>query len=234
MYPQKINSGKYNTVFSGKMAATLLQTFFSVFSAEKVQQGLSLFTDKKNTSIASQCVTLIDNPFYKNSVFQMPFDSEGTPSYTKNIIENGILKTYLYDSRAASKDQVESTGNALRLSYSSPITIMPYNFYFEPSTDSLETLFSNLKHGLYITELQGMQSGSNPNTGDFSLAANGYIIRDGKKSTPVNEFTISGNFYSLLKQIKLVGSDISFLMPKGCSCFGSPSLLIENLSVAGK
>ena len=87
--------------------------------------------------------------------------------------------------------------------------------------------------GLLITDLQGMHAGANPITGDFSLAAKGFRVRDGRIAEPVHQITVAGNFYDLLKDVEAVGGDLDFLAPGG-SCFGSPSLLIKNLSVAGK
>ncbi|MEG2511929.1 MAG: TldD/PmbA family protein [Acetivibrio sp.] len=236
---KKISSGKHNAVISGRMMATLLQTFFPVFSAESVQQGLSLLRDKKDTQIASSCLTLIDDPFYSDSFqagshIQMPFDAEGSATYTKYIVENGILKTLLYDGKSAKKENISSTGNGIKENYASPIHIMPYTFYVKPGEISLDSLLKQLENGIYITNIQGLHAGADPITGDFSLAAGGFLVVSGKKSQSIKEFTISGNFYTLLKQILALGDDIKFGPPKGCSCFGSPSVLVQNISVAGE
>ena len=84
-----------------------------------------------------------------------------------------------------------------------------------------------------ITELQGMHAGANAISGDFSLSARGFRVEGGKKTTPVKQITIAGNFFTLLKDIAAVGSDLDFGMP-GYSRVGSPSLLVPEMSVAGK
>jgi hypothetical protein len=91
---------------------------------------------------------------------------------------------------------------------------------------------AKLGDGLLITELQGMHAGANPVTGDFSLAAKGFMVRGGSLAGAVNQITVAGNFYELLMNVEAVGGDLDFHAP-GASCFGSPSLLIGNLSVAG-
>ena len=78
-----------------------------------------------------------------------------------------------------------------------------------------------------------MHAGANAVTGDFSLAAKGFRIEGGRVASPVNQITVAGNFYELLKDVEAVGSDLEFRAP-GTSCFGSPCLLISALSVAGK
>ena len=85
-------------------------------------------------------------------------------------------------------------------------------------------------YGVIITEFAGLHSGASSVTGDFSLAAKGFMIEDGKKSFPVEQITVAGNFFTLLKDIEEIGSDIKFPM----SSIGSPSLIVKELSIAGK
>lgn len=232
--PVKIESGKYDVVFSGHMMATILRTFAPVFSGEEIQRGLSLLGNKEGQKIAGDCITLVDDPFYKNSPLQIPFDAEGVPAYTKHVIEKGRLKTVLHNMKTGEKAGVKSTGNGLKQKYSLPITIMPFHFYLKPGIKKQEELFMQAKEGIYITSLQGMHSGANSSTGDFSLAAGGFLIKDGKKAEAVKGFTVSGNFYDLLMNIKEAAADLSFLIPKGLSVYGSPSVLAKDLSIAGE
>lgn len=234
MNPDAVKSGIYDIVFSGKMMASILSTFASVFSAEQIQKGLSLLKDKEGGKIADTCVNLVDDPFYKDSFVQMPFDAEGVPSHTKYVIENGILKTVLHNMKSAAKSGCSSTGNGLKQKYSSPVTIMPFHFYIEPGSKAQDELFKQAGKGIFITSLQGMHAGANPSTGDFSLAAGGFLIEEGRKSKAVKGFTVSGNFYELLKKIGETGSDLEFLLPRGVSVFGSPSVLVHGLSIAGE
>ncbi len=81
-----------------------------------------------------------------------------------------------------------------------------------------------------MTELMGLHAGANPVTGDFSLASKGFLITDGKKGAPVKNFTVSGNFFDLLKEVEKLGDDLDFIRGK----YGSPSVMVRNLAVAGK
>ena len=112
---------------------------------------------------------------------------------------------------------------------------MPYNFYMEKGqAGSKEDIFQAIQNGIYITQLDGLHAGANPASGDFSLSSGGFLIKDGRKDRPLKNFTISGNFYQLLKDVALVGSDLEFQMPRGTSCFGGPSIAVKGMAVAGK
>ena len=95
---------------------------------------------------------------------------------------------------------------------------------------SFETLVSLVQDGIYITEVQGLHAGLNGISGDFSLSASGFLIKDGKLDHPVHEITIAGNFFDLLNQIEGIGNDLDF----GPSNIGSPSLFVKSLAVAGE
>ena len=91
----------------------------------------------------------------------------------------------------------------------------------------------DMADGLYITELQGLHSGANMVSGDFSLAAKGFLVRGGSFDRPVEDITVAGNFFELLQNILETADDLRFGMPSGSACFGSPALLVSGLSVAG-
>ena len=230
-----VDSGSYPIVFSNKMTATMLSTFFSVFSAEAAQRGMSLLAGKEGQEIAAPSVTVTDDPFPEDSLVRMPFDSEGVATHRKNVVENGRLITLLHNLATAQKAGVSSTGNGQKTSYASTVSIMPYNFYMNKGgAGSREDLFKAAQSGIYITELNGLHAGANPVTGDFSLSSAGFLIENGAKTRPVKNFTISGNFYELLKNIALVGDDLEFQTPHETSCYGAPSIMVKDMAVAGK
>lgn len=229
-----IPSGKYGVIIRNDVMADILSTFSGIFSAYNVQKGLSLLKGKVGSDIASKTVTIIDDPLMEKGLCSTPFDDEGVACYTKTIIEDGKLKTFLYNLKTAKKDGVKSTGNASKASYASTVGISPSNFYIKPGNKSFNELMIALGNGLLITEVQGLHSGANPVSGDFSLAAKGFEIKEGKKSRPVEQITVAGNFYNVLLDVVEAGEDLKFGVPSGSSCFGSPSLIVKELSVAGK
>ena len=230
----EIASGKYDVIFSGKQMRAMLSAFASTFSAKNAQLGLSLLKGKEGEKIASECVTLMDDPLYEGSPMQLPFDGEGVATYRKAVIENGTLKTLLYDLSTAKRVGGTTTGNGQRSSYSDPVSIAPYHFYLAGGNVSEDALMQTLGDGIYITELKGLHAGANAVTGDFSIESAGFMVRDGKRAEAVRSFTVAGNFFSLLKEIEALSDTVHFGMPSGFTVYGSPNALVRNMSIAGK
>ncbi len=226
-----VKSGEYEILLDGMVSSDLLASISSIFSARSVQKNLSLLKGKIGEKVASEHVTIADDPFYKGGSGTSSFDGEGVATRYKEIISGGVLQTYLHNLRSAAKDNVKTTGNASRGSYKSTIGISASNLYFKPGEQGLEDMVGEISNGIHIVDLDGMHSGFNPISGDFSLPAKGYLIEKGIKKKAVNQITLSGNYYDLLKNIRAVGSDLRFSM--GGST-GSPSILAGKLSVAGE
>lgn len=136
--------------------------------------------------------------------------------------------------KSAAKKQNASTGNAGRASYKREIEVAPTNLYIENGGASLDDLFAQMNDGLYIVEVQGVHSGTNKVSGDFSLAAHGFWVENGAIARPVHQITISANYFDLLKEVKALGNDMEFTLPIGQrSSYASPSWLIPSIAVAG-
>ena len=225
-----IPSGIYRVIIEKGAMSSLLRVFSSVFSAENVQKGMSLLGGKEGEVIASEVVTLVDDPLLPGGPDSRGFDDEGVKSQTKNVVENGVLKTLLHNLKTARKAGVKSTGNARKNDYASPVHVAPSNFFFKPGEKDLDGLMADMGEGVVITDVSGLHAGANPSSGDFSLLAEGYTVKDGKKDQPVDRITVAGNFYRLLKNIRAVGSDLKFTGSSVCS----PSIDAGELNIAGK
>ncbi|GFR35411.1 TldD/PmbA family protein [Thermobrachium celere] len=231
---ESIPSGKYKVILRRDAAATLLATFSSIFSGDAVQKGFSLLKGKIGKKIASDKITILDDPFLKDAPSSCSFDDEGVETYTKEVIKDGVLKTYLYDIKSAKKDGVKSTGNGFKASYKSPVVVSPTNMYIVKGTLDYEEAIKRQERAIIITSLQGLHSGANPVSGDFSLAAEGYLVENGSITKPVEQITIAGNFYKLLEDVEEVLSDFELALPSGMGSYGSPSIIIKELNVSGK
>lgn len=228
-----IKSGDYTIVLRNNASADMLESFTGIFSAENVQKDLSLLKGKLNEKIGSDKFTVIDDPFMEGGLSSKSFDGEGVACKFKKVIDKGVLKTYLHNLKTAKKDGVETTGNASKSSYKSPIDISPSNFYIDKGYKSFDEIISSIEKGILITELQGLHSGLNTISGDFSLAALGFEIESGKIKRPVEQITVAGNYFDMIKDIEEVGTDLKFGLP-GDAYIGSPSLKIKKLSVSGE
>jgi PmbA protein len=226
-------SGAYPVILRWDAMASILWRFSGVFSADSAQKGMSLLKGREGEKIAADCVTIVDDPHRAEAAGSMPFDGEGVPTYKKEIVKSGVLETLMHNMMTANKQGVKTTANASRASYASPVGVSPSNFYIAPGEKDLDGLMKEMGDGLLIANVQGLHSGANEISGDFSLSARGYLVKDGARAGAVRQITVAGNFYQLLKDIALVGSDLRFDSASN-SNFASPSVLVRSLSVAGK
>ena len=224
-------TGQYPVVFAPSAMCSLLGVFSAIFSSENAQKGLSKLAGKEGEVIAAPIVTLVDDPFFPDSSRQHSFDAEGSPTFTKNVIEGGVFKTLLYNMKTAAVAGKKTTGNASKAGYDAPVAVRPFTMYLVPGQKSEEELLAPIEKGVYITSLGGLHAGANPITGDFSLQSSGFMIELGKKTTFVKSFTVAGNFYELLKDITEIGRDLE---TPGMGSFGSPAVRVDGLSIAGK
>lgn len=229
LHAEPCESGEMPVIFRGDAMVDLLGAFHSIFSADAAQKGLSLLAGKEGESVASACVTIVDDPLRIDCMSACPFDDEGVAARTKHVIKKGVLKTLLHNLKTAKKAGCESTGNATRQGRGA-IGVAPTNFYLTQGNQDLLALENSMREGIVITRLDGLHAGTDAISGDFSILSKGYMIRDGKRSQAIEKVTVAGNFFTLLKEIVAVGSDLCF--PFGN--FGSPSVWVSKLSVAGK
>ena len=228
-----IPSGQYPVLLEREAARSLFDTFSQIFVAEKAQKGFSLLNKEKiGEVIAAPHITLRDDGVTDLSLGSFSFDAEGVATQNKAVIENGVLKTLLYNTKAAAKDGVKSTGNASKAGFGGAITTGTTNFYIVPGEKSYDQLVAGIQKGVIITDLAGLHSGTNPVSGDFSVSADGYFVENGKITKPIEQITVAGNFYELLKNIETVGSDLRF-RSMGAGGIGMPSILVNGLSIAG-
>ncbi|MBQ1848017.1 MAG: TldD/PmbA family protein [Clostridia bacterium] len=223
-----MKSASRRVIFRNNAFCDMISTFSGIFSSENAQKGLSLLAGREGEKIASDCVSFTDDSTVDFAFGSRSFDSEGVPGQRTEVVENGVLKTLLYNLKTANKAGVRSTGNA------SGGGVSVTNFSLRPGDATLERLCEKAKEGFIITDVSGLHAGANAMTGDFSLMAKGYKFENGgKDKTPVTGVTVSGNFYELLKNVEEVGSDVYVNMfGKAVS---SPSVLLSApMSIAGE
>ncbi|OYT14850.1 MAG: peptidase U62 [Bacteroidetes bacterium 4572_77] len=229
-----VKSGNYKVVFENTCFADLLASFSGIFSAESVQKDLSLLKGKLGEKIAADIVNIVDNPFLEGGFGNQSFDAEGVPTMITNLIKDGELKNYLYNLKTAKKDGVKSTGNASKGSYKSSVGIAASNLYLEKGNKNFDQILEEMGNGVLITDLAGLHSGLNPISGDFSLAASGFLVENGKKIHALDQFTVAGNFITLLQNVLCIANDSKFAFPQGDTFIASPSVLINELSISGE
>jgi PmbA protein len=214
------------------LEATVAQDFLSMlasgFSAESVQKKRSLFIGKLDTEIVSPKITVIDDGLLEGGLGTAPSDDEAVPTAKKTLIERGRLALFLHNTYTASKSRCSSTGNGMRGGFKGLPGVGVTNLFIEPGNTPFDDLIASIDRGLFVTEVMGMHT-ANPISGDFSVGAAGFWIDKGKRAYPVREITIAGNILEMMKHVGVVGSDLRF-----SGRIGSPSLLIDEISIGGK
>lgn len=218
-----LETKKYEVLLHRSCVRSLLGYFISQLNAKSVQQNLSVFKGKKNTQIASSCLTIKNIP-HITSFSAASYDSDGYPTQDFTFIENGILKDYFYSIETANKENRESNGCACGNGNGSAI-----NIYVEPGNNDLDSLYKIVNDGLYITSISGLNSGINGQTLDFSLPCEGYLIKDGKKDKAFSMMIVAGNLLDVFNNIVALGDDVSIKERKF-----NPSMVIKSLTVSGK
>jgi PmbA protein len=229
-----VNSGKYNVIINGNQMRSLLSVFANAFSAKAVIDGMSRLKGLEGEKIASDIVTITDDPQRDGNAVGTNFDAEGVATSRKSVVDAGVLKTFLHNRETALAMGKETTANASKAGYSSPIGVRPYSFAIEPGDKTRDELFALVGEGIFITEINGLHAGANPVSGDFSLQSAGFMIRDGKKCEAVKSFTMAGNFFDLLKNIAALGNKLERGLTTGFTGFCAPDVFVPDMSIAGK
>ncbi|MFA4858534.1 MAG: TldD/PmbA family protein, partial [Candidatus Margulisiibacteriota bacterium] len=220
-------SRKTTLVFEPKIAAQILSLLISPLSGEAVMKGKSLFHDKVGKIVAAKILNVIDDGTMPNGLATSPFDGEGIPCQKTVLIKNGVLRGFLHNIYSANKTKHKPTGNSGRGSYQGLPGLSSTNFYIENGKTAPEKLIQQIKDGIYIARIMGFHT-ADPISGDFSFGVQGLLIENGKKTYPVRGITIAGNMIELLQSISALGNDLQF-----DSTLGSPTLVVEDISVGG-
>jgi PmbA protein len=227
------STGRYTVVLDREVTAALLWSLAEALGADAVQKGRSVFAGRLRTAIGSPAFTLLDDGLEVGGIATSPFDGEGVPQQTTTLLEAGILKSYLYDSRSARREggEAASTGNAVRRSYRSLPRVGTSNLVVSPGQGTVEELLSRVGEGLYVEGVAGLHSGVNAISGEISLGVTGRLIQGGSAGRPVRGVTIATDFVSLLGQVSDVGGDTRWIPLYGSVC--TPSLAVREVAVSG-
>lgn len=222
---RKVPTCEAPVVFDPDAARAILGLLSSCIMGSAVWRKSSYLLGREGTRVASDLVTVIDDPLRPRAPGSRPFDGEGLASRKNLIVDKGVLRTYLCDSYSARKLGLTPTGSASRGS-AAGVGPSISNFILEPTTTPAAEIVRSTKRGLYVTEMMGF--GFNAVTGDFSRGASGFWIEDGAFAYPVSEVTISLNIDQLWQRIDAVGDDLDLR-----TSIASPTLRVSSMTIAG-
>ncbi|MCR5026208.1 MAG: TldD/PmbA family protein [Methanobrevibacter sp.] len=223
--PKAIETNDCDVVLDYYAASGLLSTFIQGFIGENVLRGRSILHDKIGEEITDSNLSIIDNPLLEGAMGTTKADGEGTASKETVLVDEGVLKSFLYDIYTANKAGCESTSNGYRGSYLTTPDIGPSNLEFKFKN---EVKLEEIDNGFLTTSVLGAHT-ANPISGDFSVEANNaFTIENGEITEGVKKAMISGNIYDLMKKGDALKSEVkqkgSFIIPK---------LLVHDLKVIG-
>jgi PmbA protein len=218
-------------VLDETVAASFVGLIGAGLGARAVQRGRSPLAGRLEEEVASAAFALHDDGREPEGPASAPFDAEGVPRRRTALVEDGRLRSYLYDTYTANREGGASTGSASRQGYRSLPSVSSSNLVVASGDRSFEQLLAAAGDGVYVTDVAGLHSGVNPVTGVFSVGASGRMIRDGSLAEPVREFTIAGELVAMLRAVSAAGAKPRWV-PFGGSV-STPPLLIAEMAISG-
>ena len=210
-----IKTGKYPVIFEASIATSIISSLVSAISGGNLYRETSFLLNSLNTKIASDSLSIIENPFLDKGHSSSYFDGEGVSLKERTVLDNGVLNGYFLSSYSARKLEMQTTGNSGGA----------HNLIVSSSKKNLSELIQGIDKGLLITELLG--HGLNMVTGDYSRGAAGFWIESGKIKHAVEEITIASNLKDMLLNIKAIANDTYQNSSKYTG-----SIMIEPMTVA--
>jgi PmbA protein len=223
-----VGSQKVPVVFDPLAGFTLLACVGQALRGDNVNKGMSYLGERTGEKIGSELVTLHDNGRLHGGPASRPVDAEGVATSDVVLVENGVLKGFLYDYSSAIRAGQTPQGNAVRDSYRGLPGVGVSNYYMDKGTLKSEDIIKNTENGLFVMKLSGWWVGMNPTSPDYSSAATGRWIRNGKLAEPVSGISIASTVLEMLAGIDAVADDLVFSDAVRC-----PTFRVGEMSVSG-
>ncbi len=222
--PRKVRTAHVPVVFDPRVARSLIGHLANAVNGPSVARGTTFLKGCLDKPVFAPGIAIIDDPLRKRGLRSKPFDAEGVATWTKPVVDNGVLRTWILDLASARQLGLSTTGNASR-GPSSPPSPSTTNLYLAPGRVSAADLIAGVENGFYVTELIGF--GINMVTGDYSRGAAGFWIENGQIAHPVSELTVAGNLKDIFMNMT-PADDLVFRYGTD-----SPTVRVDGLTVAG-
>ncbi len=222
-----VPTAKVPVVFDRYASGSFWYGLLFALDGDSVFKKTTFLTDSFHKPIASELITIIDNPTIPRHTGSVPFDGEGKITQENLLLENGVLKMFIYDSTTARKAGVKVNTITRRSGYKSLAYGSFLNIVVKNGSVSREKLFDGISEGFYVTGLRGI--GTDIPTGNYSVGASGFWIKNGEIAFPVDGVTLGGSTGDILKNIELVADDLDMR-----GSLNSPSFKVTELAVGGR
>ena len=225
--PVMIKTQRAAVIFDPDVARSLFGGIIGAINGERVLQGASFLKDYLNRQFASPMLTMTDDGTMQRNVASTPFDGEGVPTSRNILVENGVLKCFIYNTKAARRAGLKSTGNASRGGFDSLPGIGTHNVYVSTGKHTRNEIIAATKKGLLLLGVTGY--GIDTVSGNFSGGASGLWIENGEIAHPVKGVTIAGRAFDILNAIDMMGNDIDMNRPNA-----APTFRVAEIQIGGK
>jgi PmbA protein len=222
-----IATRKTQALLDASVATSFLGVLSSSFLGDQVRKNRSALRGRLGEKVHGDHITLVDDATLLAGYASRPFDGDGVATRRNVLVQNGVLKSFLYDLSTARQENVPSTGSAVRPHVKEPPRTGTSNFFIEPESGSLEDLLKGMGTGFWVRDVIGVHT-ADAVSGDFSLGASGLWVEAGVSTQAVRGVTISGNIHQLLSKVTRVGGEVTWYHG-----FGSPPLVISELEIGG-
>lgn len=222
---RKIASTTAPVIFENRLAMSIISPMIGAIAGPAIARGSSFLKDKLGQPVFAPSVTITDDPHRPRGLGSSPFDDEGVETHAMDLIDKGVLTTWLLNSSSARQLGLETTGHASR-GLAGPPGVGVSNLTLQPGTEDQASLMRSAGTGLLVTSMFGPSL--NGNTGDWSVGCSGFWFENGELAYPVSEITVAGNLIEMYARL-VPGSDLEI---RGAS--NAPSILIDALAIAGK
>ena len=209
---------------------SLLAIIGSALGGEAVLKNRSMFMGREREQVAAPAVTLREDPTLHDALGASSNDAEGVPTRPVSLITGGRLLGFLQNTYTGRRSGVATTGSAVRGGFKSTPGVGARALYLEPGARGPEELLASVPSALYVQAVSGLHSGTNPVSGDFSVGAEGLLVRDGEFAEPVREVTIASTLQRILLDVGEVGSDLTWLPGGGAGM----TLLVTEMTMSGE
>jgi PmbA protein len=207
----KVRSGRFTVVFDPRVVSTVLSVVSFALSGEAVVKGRSFFAGRLGEEVASPDVTLVDDPTDPRAYGAATFDGEGLACRRNVLIEGGVLAGFVYDTVSARRAGTVSTGSAVRGGFAGTPGAGCRALSLSPGGLDQPAILASVGNGFYVQSVTGVHSGVNPVSGDFSVGAEGLMIRTGALAEPVREVTVASTLQRMLRSVLHIGGDVEWL-----------------------
>jgi PmbA protein len=221
-------SRRLPVVFDPLVVSSVLGVLAGALNGEAVLKGRSMFATRLGETVAAAGLSVVDDPTNPEAFGAAAYDSEGVPTRPIRLIEGGRLLRFLHNVYTGRRSGLGTTGSAVRAGYTSTPGVGPRALHFEPGPASPDELLRRAEGGIFVQSITGLHSGASPVSGDFSVGADGLMIRGGALAEPVREVTVASTFQRILLDLQ-VADDLQWL-PGGAAGI---TVLVPEMAMSG-